>query len=332
MPSSKKILAVGSLTHDLFLRPSHEDIFKKEGSEFLGFCLGEKMRINERHETFGGGGANVAVGFSRFGGFSPAILGAIGEDESAEKILRNLKKEGVSTDLILSLPDEEGSGFSAILSAKTGERTVLFCPGANAAFSDFDSAVLEHYEAVALQHLSSGADMVFQKISEHFKKFPEKFLSWNPGNESLSKGISAFSDFLPSVDCLLVNFEEAELFTGERTPESIFHAFFENGLGGSVIITDGRRGATACDGINIFRTSILTSSPRIDTLGAGDAFLTGVSAALLHKKTLAEALRYATVNAAMVVAHFGAQFGLATKEKIEQHLSEITVETTPFSL
>jgi len=209
---------------------------------------------------------------------------------------------------------------------------VLFCPGANLSFSDFDEAILNDCDGVALQHLSSGASEVFRKISEHFKKFPEKFLSWNPGNESIEKGVTAFLEFLPAVDCLLLNFEEAELFTGERTPESIFRSFFQNGLGGSVVVTDGRRGATACDGKSIFHCSILTSSPRVDTLGAGDAFLTGVSAALLHKKTLSEALQYATVNAASVVAHFGAQFGLSSRETIEQRLSEITVTTTSFSL
>ncbi len=331
MPHSKKILAVGSLTHDLFLRPHQENLFEKNGQDFLGFCLGEKIRIDNRTETFGGGGANVAVGLARFGGFSPAILGAIGNDESAGKIRENLKKEGVSSDFLISDP-REGSGFSVILSAQTGERTVLFCPGANVTFTDFDDRILDDFDGVTLQHLSSGADLVFQKISEHFQKFPEKFLSWNPGKESFEKGLSAFSHFFPAVDCLLLNFEEAEFFTGERTPESIFRAFFKNGLGGIAVITDGRRGAMACDGKKIFHCPILENSARVDTLGAGDSFLTGISAAILYGKELHDSLKYATINAASVVAHFGAQAGLLSHEKIAHQISEITVTTTPFSL
>ena len=325
----KKILVVGSLTHDLFLQPRRETILQKDEMDFLAFCLGDKIRISERHETFGGGAANVAVGLSRFGGISSAVLGAIGDDESAEKILKNLKSEKVSAHFIQK--KSGGSGFSVILSSKNGERTVLFCPGKNADLVDFDEKILDDFDGVALQHTSSGAKKIIEKIAAHFSKKPKKFLSWNPGRESLEKGISAFSDFLKNVHFLLLNREEAELFSGEKKLDAIFRAFFQNGFSGNLVVTDGRRGAVGGDGKHLFSCPILEKSPRVDALGAGDAFLSGAVGAILRGENLPTAMKCATINAAAVVTKFGAQTGLLPRENIKNQISKLFVHQKPFS-
>jgi sugar/nucleoside kinase (ribokinase family) len=84
---------------DIFLKPRRQEVIRMGKNEYIGFCLGDKVRIDEKEETFGGGGANVAVGLSRFG-ISTAVLGKIGDDESGEKILANLQNEGVSREYL----------------------------------------------------------------------------------------------------------------------------------------------------------------------------------------------------------------------------------------
>lgn len=324
-----RILAVGSLTNDVFLRPRRQEHFTKNNENYIGFRLGDKVRIQEKRETFGGGGANVAVGLSRFG-LHTAVLGKIGDDEIGKRILKNLEKEKVSDEFI-QRGNREESGFSMILSASSGERTVLFSSGANDSFQEFELETLHHFDGVCLQHLSGCSRSVFNTIRQYFDRNPAKFLSWNPGRESLEQGVLAFSDFLPNVDVLLMNKEEGMLFTGEKTVEGIYRNLFHAGAGGQIIITNGLKGATGCDRKNIYTCPIVKEHKRVDTLGAGDSFLTGTIGAIFIGKSLPEALKLGTINAAHVVAHFGAQTGLQSAANLEKLSMSIQIDTKPFS-
>jgi len=326
----KKILTVGSLTNDIFLRPKRQEILKHDGDEYISFRLGDKVRIQEKEETFGGGGANVAVGLSRFG-VQTAVLGKIADDDSGTKILKNLHREKVN-DQYVQVEKGGESGFSVILSAVSGERTVLFASGANDHFSDFELEILHEFDGVCLQHLSGCSRAVFNKIRAYFSRNPKKLFSWNPGRESLEQGALAFSDLLPVVDVLLINKEEGELFTGKKGIKNIFTALYKIGVGGNIIITDGMNGATGCDGEHIYFCPVLSDMDRVDTLGAGDSFLTGTVGAIFTGKSLPEALKLGTINAAHVVAKCGAQTGLQSAANLEKHISKICIDKQSFSL
>ncbi len=327
--NTKNLLAIGSLTSDLFLKPARQTVFPQPDGEYLGFCLGEKVRIKERRETFGGGGANVAVGLARFG-IQSSMLGVVGDDFVRERILQNLNNEGVDHRYV-QVAAQECSGFSVILSSDSGERTVLFSPGANDKFEDFDENILDEFGGVCLQHLSGCSRKVFDKISEYFIRYPEKFLSWNPGNESLVQGIDAYKNLLPTVDILLVNLEEARIFTKAQDLEDIFATFYRAGATGRIIVSDGRNGSTGCDGKNLYFCEVHPDSSRVDTLGAGDSYMTGVVGATLCEKDLPEAMKIGTMNAAAVVSHFGAQTGLQPQAALERVADEIQIQTKPFS-
>lgn len=324
------ILTIGSLTNDIFLKPRRQEIIRMGKNEYIGFCLGDKVRIDAKEETFGGGGANVAVGLSRFG-VHTAVLGKIGDDDAGEKIIKNLEKEGVSPDF-LQIEKNGESGFSVILSAASGERTVLFASGTNDLFRDFDESILADFEGVCLQHLSGCSRSVFTKVREYFVHNSHKFLSWNPGRESLEQGALAFSDLLPMVDVLLINKEEGQLFTGETEIEDIYATLYSAGAQNNIILTDGMKGATGFDGKKMYFCSVFSGMERTDTLGAGDSFLTGVVGGIFTGKSLPEALKLGTINAAHVVAKCGAQTGLQKSTSLEKHISRIHIDTQSFSL
>ncbi len=326
---TKYFLTIGSLTSDLYLKPARQKLFHEPEGEFIGFCLGDKVRIKERHERFGGGGANVAVGLSRFG-INASVLGVIGDDFVAERILKNLKDEGVDTTYV-QVYEGEKSGFSVVLSAESGERTVLFTPGANDCFEDFDETILDRFNGVCLQHLSGCSEHIFNKIAAYFIENPDKFLSWNPGRESLVQGVGAYQNLLPTVDILLVNLEEARLFTKATELDDIFKAFYRAGAQGRIIVSDGRNGSVGCDGENLYFCEVCPDSHRVDTLGAGDSFMSGVVGATLYEKDLPEAMKIATMNAAAVVSYYGAQTGLQPRAALEEVADKIRIETRPFS-
>jgi ribokinase len=327
---NKKIITIGSLTSDTFLHPRRQEIFQKDEKEFIGFCLGDKIRVREKKETFGGGGANVAIGLSRLG-LDTAVIGKIGDDTHGKQILKNLQSEHVSNKHIQKEKNSH-SGFSIILSAHSGERTVLFSSGANDSFSQIDTGILEEYDGVCLQHLSGGSQSIFDSIYKHFSKHQKKFLSWNPGREALEKGAHSFTGILSVLNLLLINREEGELFTQEKDIKNIFRSLHDAGMKGNIIITDGMKGATGFDGKSIYFCPVLEGHKRVDTLGAGDSFLTGSVGGIFHGKSLPEALKLGTINAAHVVSYFGAQFGLQSQEILEKHTHKINVCTSSFSL
>ncbi|MBI5414312.1 carbohydrate kinase family protein [Candidatus Peregrinibacteria bacterium] len=345
---SPKIFTLGSTTFDLFVKPKETSVVRISretncAEEFLVLPYGGKCLVEEVHEKYGGGGHNTAVGLTRLG-LSAAPISCIGRDLYGKRILENLEKEGIEGKYLAYA--ESQTGFSIIISSFEGERTVLHHPGASADFHDFDETLLTESEGVFFNHLSSdgtSSDRIFQKIKGHFLKYPEKFLAWNPGKEQLRGGVSSFQDFLPVVDILLLNREEAELFTGKSALKSeyeehsiqkgahfipekkqdfphyaanydeIFTEFKKYGVQ-KVVITDGRKGAQLFDGKYIYFCGIDESAERKDTLGAGDAFGSALFYTLFQKKDLSFSLKCATINAGSVVSHIGAQDGLLSSE------------------
>lgn len=326
----KNILAIGSLTSDTFLKPRKQEVIARDGFQYLSLRLGDKMIIEDRCETFGGGGANLAVGLARFGGIKAAVLGRIGDDETGKQILVNLAENGVNAEAV-QIGTGEMSGFSVVLSTQTGERTILFSPGANNSFADFEEDILFAYDGVCLQHLAGCSQEVFQKIHDFFLKHPDRFLSWNPGSDSLEQGVDAYADLLAAVDVISLNLQEAQLFTKKMRVKDIFQTFYQAGFQGRAIVTDGPRGALGCDGTHLYFCSVDLESKRVDTLGAGDSYLCGVVGATLNGKNLQEAMKVGTMNAASVVGHYGAQKGLRSLADLERVTHKIRVDTKPFS-
>jgi ribokinase len=341
----KSILTIGSLTFDIFLRPKRQEIIRhyqadKSQEEYFAFPYGEKVRVEDVHECFGGGAANTAIAFQRLG-FSASSLGAIGDDQWGQLVVNNLEANGVDANFVQTHSGK--TGFSVILNSFEGERTVIAFKGANRQIESMDPEVLDQFEAVHLCHLSGKAQTLFAQVRSYFEANPEKLLSWNPGKEQLEKGLAHYQSFLPQVDLLFVNLEEAEEFTGSKANgktafndqiadfREIFQKFFAQGFQGVVIITDGQNGSQACDGKVIYHTPIDNTSKRVDALGAGDGFGSAVAASIFSKKSLPQALKNGTINAASVVNHYGAQKGLLTTKELEINQSNSQLKITKIS-
>lgn len=323
------------MTYDLFVKPREVSIMRichedKCAREQMMLPYGGKAKVEQVHERYGGGGHNTAVGLTRLG-FNATPIGTISDDAYGQRIIDNLEREHISPQYA-QYSNTQKTGFSVIISSFEGERTVLYHPGANAECTQLKHEWLDDCEGFFFNHISArgqDADTIFHTIKQHFLKYPEKFLAWNPGKEQLSQGALAFADFFPVVDILLLNKEEAELFTARTAGKhskfgqnisdcsEIFRVFARQGVR-NVVITDGRNGAQLSNGTEIHYCPIHQDSPRIDTLGAGDAFGSGLFYALFHEKQLSSALKYATMNAASVVSQFGAQPGLLTQEELEK--------------
>ena len=91
----------------------------------------------------------------------------------------------------------------------------------------------------------------------------------------------------------------------------------------TVVVTDGPRGAYAYDGTEMLKVPMYPDlRPPLERTGAGDAFASTITSALILGKPLGEALLWGPVNAMAVVQEIGAQKGLLTREALEKYLAD----------
>lgn len=351
-----KIFSIGGATFDIFIRAHDHAIMKmKTPTSFQDWiCLdyGAKVKIDEVHETFGGGATNTSVAFSRMG-FDAYFVGMTGT-EYGDRVLDNLKKEGVNI-AYAKKTEKDKTAFSAILNTFEGDRTVLAYSGANQYFTAEDLPLKEMAGAdwIFLNHLTEEKSRIPQKMIQLLKKNPSIKLAWNPGHEQIKGGLKKWKDLLQHTEILFLNKEEASEFTripyrlaGIKQDDPKMHVrirqsflppyaddvidimaeFFKFGPK-IVVITDGRNGAQVSDGKRLYFCPVVTHK-RVDTLGAGDGFASGFTSARILGKDLKTALKYGTLNANSVVSFFGAQTGLLTRKKLEKQLKELDISVS----
>mgnify|MGYP001587660104 CR=1 FL=1 len=125
------------------------------------------------------------------------------------------------------------------------------------------------------------------------------------------------------------NREEAErilhapLVKGESDVKTLLHGI--GVLGPKIVcITDGPVGAYCYDGHVSecwFQPPYPDPKPPLNRTGAGDAFASTFTAAIILGKSVREALALAPINSAFVVQQIGAQRGLLSRAQLETYLA-----------
>lgn len=322
-----RILVVGSITLDFFMSPKRCVDYEYSGKNVMGFYLGDKIRVNKNHQSLGGGSCNVAASLKKLG-LDSSCFGKIGNDTNGKNIIKELNKKNINTQYVKEL--QGNSGFSVIISHESGERVVFFNSGVCDFNDDFNIKVLENFDGICLQHNSAMfKNDKYKKIFTDLKKYLDttnKFFSWNPGMESLEKGIEEFTNILKNLSVLSLNKEEAEIFTKKKEIKAMFKHIFKIGFQGKCVITDGMKGAFSSDGKKLYFCGVDKNQKRIDTLGAGDAFLSTFNAFLIKGEDIEKSMKYATLNASSVVAYIGAETGLRNENELQEKYKNTNLE------
>ena len=171
-----KIFTIGGATFDIFIKAHDHAIMQLRDQKSLKdwICLnyGGKIRIDEVHETFGGGATNTAVAFSRMG-FDASFIGKIGASYG-NRVINNLIDEKVNTKFVKKTQQDK-TAFSTILNTFEGERTVLAYAGANMFFDEHDLPLDELKKAdwIFLNHLTKSKSRIPNEILKILKKHPD---------------------------------------------------------------------------------------------------------------------------------------------------------------
>lgn len=304
--STVKILAIGAAVQDVFLSHSEEfaPVCKNPEECFMELPLGAKADVNNITFSTGGGATNAAVTFAR-GGLHAQFMGTIGHDPAGQAVLDDLDRENVDTSHV-SYSEKFSTGYSVLLLAPTGERTILTYRGASTHY-DARKFDLEDVDADWL-YVSSVAGQM--SILDHvFRQAHEKGIKvfFNPGKDEL-KQPEKLKSLLEDVDVLSVNREEMQLIVhGEELEELVRHALQ---LVPTVIVSDGPNGVMASDGKTIVRAGMYQDVNVIDRTGAGDAFGSGFLSKWAVGANLKDAIIFASANSTSVVTKIGAKAGI----------------------
>ena len=304
-----KILSIGAAVQDVFLSHSEEfePVTKNPHESFMQLTLGGKADVNKINFCTGGGATNAAVTFARQG-LESEFLGSLGDDPAAAAVLADLDKEGVDTTRI-NISKRYNTGYSVLLLAPTGERTILTYRGASTHYQVDDYAITEADADWLYLSSMSGRMEVLDQIFTDAKQAGMKIM-FNPGKGELRQA-DKLRPLLDDVDVLLVNREEmATLVEGQDLEELVRHGL---NLVPTVIVTDGPNGVMASDGETLVRAGMYEDVKVIDRTGAGDAFGSGFLSQYAQGRSLKDSIIFASANSTSVVTKIGAKTAILHK-------------------
>lgn len=302
--SLPKIICIGAAVQDVFLRgkiftPQHED-----DGDVEEFKLGSKNDVEEVYFSTGGGATNAAVTFARQG-FHACYMGKVGHDIAGTAVLDALHQDQVDTALVTISPDI-GTGYSVLLLAPNGERTILTYRGASAHYDlraeDFHDSATDWFYLTTFEGNFDALETIFEYAEHRQIK-----IAMNPGKKELEQA-DRFRQLLPKLTILSVNKDEGRLlFQGETPADLVREA---TALVPYVIVTDGPGGEVAGSREKIVIGGMYEDVPVVDRTGAGDAFSSGFVAMIAKGETLEQAVRFASANSTGVVSKIGAKPGI----------------------
>ena len=207
--------------------------------------------------------------------------------------------------------DKYQAGYSTILIATNGERTILNHRGISTGprGNDLDFEVLGEFDWVYPTSLANGGIGLLEKIVTKASQADTKVML-NPAGPELAEP-DKLKTILEDVEILCINKEEMQkLVHGHTLEELVRHGL---NLVPVVIVSDGPNGVCASDGTTIVTAGMYEDVRVVDRTGAGDAFASGFLSQWVQGKGLKESIIFASANSTSVVTKIGAKTGILHK-------------------
>lgn len=310
------IVCIGAATQDVFLQGN---VFKphreKNGDKVEEFQLGSKNDVEAVTFSTGGGASNAAVTFARQG-MRSSYLGKIGDDIAGKSVRETLRHEGVDTSM-MSVSRKFGTGYSVLLLAPDGERTILVYRGASTHYDlepeDFHDKKPDWLYITSLEGNFDVLETALDYADKHGIK-----VAINPGKKEL-KEKTKLRQLLSKCTILNLNKEElGMLYHGDTLAELVTAA---GQTVPYVIGTDGPKGSIATDGSKLYKAGMYKNVKVIDRTGAGDAFCSGFTAMIARGESIESAMIFASANSTSVVRYIGAKTGILKQNAKLQSMS-----------
>lgn len=303
-----KIVVIGSSNLDMVVQTKHIPV------------PGETILSDSFFMNPGGKGANQAVTIARLGR-EVIFISKLGNDIFGKQFHQVFAKENINTDYLI--PDDDlPSGVALITVGKNGENSIVVAPGANGNLKveDLEKALPILDEAgIILMQLEIPLDVV-NYVGKYVSE-EEAILVLNPAPARVLP-----DELLKRVNILTPNETEASILSGipinnlEDAKKSA-QIISQKGVD-KVIITMGAQGVLIYNEES-FEYVEAQKVNAVDTTAAGDVFNGALCVALAEGNSLSNAVRFASVVAAISVTKKGAQSSIPYRNEIFLKRSDI---------
>jgi ribokinase len=319
------LISFGDATIDMFLTISEANVHCNLKSERCELCLSyaDKIPVDAVERIDGAGNAsNNAVGATRLG-LHTAIVSTVGNDGTGEGIVRHWQDAGVATNFV-TIDHARGTNYSTVINFK-GERTILvYHEPRDYRFPEaLPAATWAYYTSLA-----AGSEVLHAPLLAWVRQHGVKLL-FQPGTFQLKMGKEAIAPLIGASEITIMNKEEAERIVGEGNDMGALLAGLRALGAKTAVITDGPKGSCVDDGTQRLSLGIY-DVPAVERTGCGDAYATGLMAALSQGLPMSEAMRWGTVNSASVLGHVGPQKGLLTRAQMDEWLQKYPTQPAQF--
>ncbi len=302
-----KAIVVGSINMDIV---AFVDRHPKVGETIFG---------NDLKYFPGGKGSNQAVSCRRLG-CDTLMVGCVGKDGFGKEMLKFQQKEGVDVSGVVQL-NHSSTGIALITVSSNSENSIIVISGAN---SNWDNGFIKRLEIqkddIALAQFEV-PDWVIIESFQKAKSCGAKTIL-NPAPVRRCK-----EAIISTTDILVVNEIELQEISGlEVNPnndDSVFASaerLVEMGFK-SIVVTLGKRGVRLLSDGQKNRINARVVKP-VDTTGAGDCFIGGLTSGLLSGTNLYDSAELGNVAASISITREGAASSLPTLEEVDKIFGE----------
>ncbi|GAA1546202.1 sugar kinase [Kribbella lupini] len=278
------------------------------------------MRLGgEAHLSIAGSESNVAIGLSRLG-HQAAWLGAVGNDEPGRLIHRTLRAEGVDTSYV-RFSDTDFTGFIAfdqpahditrVSYHRRGSAGSTLTPDECVEAITSAAPKLLHLTGItpALSDTARAATLAAAEAATGVQVSLD--VNYRARLWSRAEASACLKQLLPHVHTVFASDDELDLLTDATDPVA---ALLESGIK-EVVVTAGGKGAWSHSPAGTLHQPALPVTV-VDSIGAGDAFVSGYLSATLDNLTPDQRLIRATTSGAFCVGAYGDWESLPTREDL----------------
>ena len=261
----------------------------------------------------GGCGANTATGLAKLG-IETALIGKIGSDGFGDFMAAHFAKAGLDTGGLIR-DATAATSATIVIGHADGERSFLHDAGANAALTldDIDFERVRHSKILVVAGVFLMPALDGEPMAELLKRARAAGVTTvlDTAWDASGRWLDLLRPCLPHLDYFLPSFDEAVMLTGGlKNPAAIAEFFLARSVG-TVGLKLGAQGFYVQSNAEQFSISGLVV-PACDTLGAGNAFVAGFTAALARGWSLQRCGQFACATGASAVSAVGATTGIKT--------------------
>ncbi len=319
-------IAIGDIVTDAFIKIREATVEDgNDGGTKICMRFGDKIPYEDVYIIPAvGNSANASVGAARLG-LKSALITNLGDDYYGKECLDVLKKEKVGTEFIKIHKNKKTNYHYVLLFNE--ERTILI------KHEDFKYSFpkIKSPKWIYLSSLGPNSLSFHSEIEKYLEKHSEINLAFQPGTYQMKFGAPALAGIYKRANLFTCNKEEAKRILGVKENDIKKLLLGIHNLGPKIIaITDGKRGAYLfSDNKMWFMPPYPDPKPPINRTGAGDAFSSTLTAAILLGKSIEEALRWGPINSMSVTQQMGARAGLLSRKNLEELLSKAPADYKP---